>query len=456
MRKKTSVEELKDNSDKSDRALSENTNSNKRHNADDKFRIMIGSPKKGDPNEIKNKNFNEKSDHLKNIENSEQTHIESPIIKVTTGNPSIQDNEGPSKSNMNSDINSPTSKTNPVIKIKKPKQNNLNLIDSDASHGIDEDLGFSESHSPPQKSGIYEVGAVENPEQDRNLQSAHSFSGSVANDYSSIPSSFSDEISENAENLLLFKNRAEQTVEKNSQFTSSEKMADNEVQRNFKISHLDQKPIGDANMSMETSETHENYPNIFDIQPISSYTTTHQSFRRINDYPEEMTISRYDPLVELRNIAKLEANNFKDSLEETYFSPPVSPSKHHPLHYLKTAVYNEENYQRPEPKPKTKKVAREISLDNESELVEMEKDILNEFDESIFHYNSETKMYACPWEGCGKAFPSLSRIKRHYIIHTKLKPFKCLNKGCNRRFSRKDNMLQHYRVHCPFAHKKNS
>lgn len=59
--------------------------------------------------------------------------------------------------------------------------------------------------------------------------------------------------------------------------------------------------------------------------------------------------------------------------------------------------------------------------------------------------------YICPKKGCGKTFPSLSRIKRHYIIHTGAKPFVCLNSQCPKRFSRKDNMLQHYKTHCKFS-----
>lgn len=60
-------------------------------------------------------------------------------------------------------------------------------------------------------------------------------------------------------------------------------------------------------------------------------------------------------------------------------------------------------------------------------------------------------MYICPEKDCGKMFPSLSRVKRHYIIHTGAKPFKCLNARCPKKFSRKDNMLQHYKTHCKFS-----
>lgn len=73
-----------------------------------------------------------------------------------------------------------------------------------------------------------------------------------------------------------------------------------------------------------------------------------------------------------------------------------------------------------------------------------------DFENSMFLHKSKNgaKAYTCPYEGCGMELPTLSRIKRHYIVHTKLKPFKCLNKNCNKRFSRKDNMLQHYKIHC--------
>lgn len=55
--------------------------------------------------------------------------------------------------------------------------------------------------------------------------------------------------------------------------------------------------------------------------------------------------------------------------------------------------------------------------------------------------------FACSQPGCGKSFPSRSRLQRHLLVHTGLKPFACLYSGCNRKFSRRDNMLQHYRTH---------
>jgi hypothetical protein len=73
-----------------------------------------------------------------------------------------------------------------------------------------------------------------------------------------------------------------------------------------------------------------------------------------------------------------------------------------------------------------------------------------DFSDSLFNYRivDDVKSFICPHPGCKMELPSMSRIKRHYIVHTKLKPFKCLNVNCGKKFSRKDNMLQHFRIHC--------
>lgn len=199
----------------------------------------------------------------------------------------------------------------------------------------------------------------------------------------------------------------------------------------------------------------------FQIYPISSCTKTLNNFRR-TDMGEKYyqkgqsltSISHKDLLDELRSVAKHEARNLGDlynKTEEIYFQPPVSPSKH-PLQYLKDVVgsAHAEQYLA-EPKTKITRAKREICAEVDSDADQSSFKSFNDFDEDIFKFDLNNKMYTCPWDGCDKTFPSLSRIKRHYIIHTDIKPFKCQNPGCDRRFSRKDNMLQHYRVHCPFA-----
>lgn len=62
--------------------------------------------------------------------------------------------------------------------------------------------------------------------------------------------------------------------------------------------------------------------------------------------------------------------------------------------------------------------------------------------------NQDGRIYPCPFRHCDRVFPSLSRIKRHYVVHTNLKSFKCEHPKCGKRFSRRDNMKQHYRDSC--------
>ncbi|KAF7701693.1 Zinc finger C2H2 protein [Cucumispora dikerogammari] len=62
--------------------------------------------------------------------------------------------------------------------------------------------------------------------------------------------------------------------------------------------------------------------------------------------------------------------------------------------------------------------------------------------------HNNKKLFFCKAENCPVSFPTLSRIARHYIIHTGIKPYLCLRKACGRSFSRKDNMMQHYRNFC--------
>jgi len=162
----------------------------------------------------------------------------------------------------------------------------------------------------------------------------------------------------------------------------------------------------------------------------------HSDDTRTPDWEQE------DLLSELRMVARREARALQElpnAKDETYFRPPT-PVKQR-LEYIKEAKQERQRVKAPR-------------LESESSAIEVDSSgfkSFNDFDEDIFKFDQSTKMFNCPWEDCDKAFPSLSRIKRHYIIHTDIKPFKCLNPGCDRRFSRKDNMLQHCRVHCQFA-----
>ncbi|WEL38614.1 zinc finger domain-containing protein [Encephalitozoon hellem] len=96
--------------------------------------------------------------------------------------------------------------------------------------------------------------------------------------------------------------------------------------------------------------------------------------------------------------------------------------------------------------------SHEVSQED-SDAKEEKIESFADFETSMFPYKSKNgiKSYTCPYEGCTMELPTLSRIKRHYIVHTKLRPFKCLNKDCSKRFSRKDNMLQHYKIHCSYS-----
>lgn len=67
-----------------------------------------------------------------------------------------------------------------------------------------------------------------------------------------------------------------------------------------------------------------------------------------------------------------------------------------------------------------------------------------------YTFEKGERVYSCPQQQCPKTFPSLSRIRRHYIIHTGFKPYTCMSIGCGKSFSRKDNMLQHFKNHCQY------
>lgn len=90
--------------------------------------------------------------------------------------------------------------------------------------------------------------------------------------------------------------------------------------------------------------------------------------------------------------------------------------------------------------------------DSEGNSSETENDLFDlEFPCTV---KGNKKMYRCTFSGCSKEFPSLSRMRRHYIIHTGAKPFKCLSPKCHKSFSRRDNMIQHYKGHCSHGNRQ--
>lgn len=159
-------------------------------------------------------------------------------------------------------------------------------------------------------------------------------------------------------------------------------------------------------------------------------------------------VYKEDLMKDFKNIANQEIKGLEHITVDTaemVFSPPTFASKQ-PIEYLRDEI----KLRRSRTSIiKNKQRASEIAVDHDSANSNFRN--YNDLDENIFVLDPISKTYYCPWDSCDKSFPSLSRIKRHYIIHTDIKPFKCLNKGCNRDFSRKDNMLQHCRVHCPYA-----
>ncbi|WUR03518.1 zinc finger C2H2 protein [Vairimorpha necatrix] len=122
-----------------------------------------------------------------------------------------------------------------------------------------------------------------------------------------------------------------------------------------------------------------------------------------------------------------------------------------------------------EEKPRKKRecVARledDVSLDNvdednQAEVASTEEKFIrsySEFPNSMFATvdRNGVKMFCCAKADCDVEFRTISQIKRHYLIHTDLKPVKCKRSKCKKIFGRRDNMLYHYRNNCKYRKKK--
>lgn len=180
---------------------------------------------------------------------------------------------------------------------------------------------------------------------------------------------------------------------------------------------------------------------------------------RIGDLSNSNTIYKED-IDEIhgnrRYIERLPSNEERSTMIQ-------EQSKKTPLDYLIEEAQLEqrkmsrvESYEKEKTMRNKKETFNKLKL--QEEVLDEQLSQIEEFqkaDDSIFIVRIENgvRMYFCPQKNCKKKFPSLSRVKRHYIVHTGEKPYKCLNKSCQKTFSRKDNMLQHYRNHC-FISKK--
>lgn len=55
------------------------------------------------------------------------------------------------------------------------------------------------------------------------------------------------------------------------------------------------------------------------------------------------------------------------------------------------------------------------------------------------------KEFICSVDSCQKTFKDNSKLKRHMLVHTGIKPFRCLI--CNKTFSLDFNLKTHIRIH---------
>ena len=65
--------------------------------------------------------------------------------------------------------------------------------------------------------------------------------------------------------------------------------------------------------------------------------------------------------------------------------------------------------------------------------------------EQLFSVTGKPRRYPCPH--CGKTFPNNYEVKRHYMIHTGIKPHKC--QFCDRSFRQRPHLKAHISIHHP-------
>ena len=66
-----------------------------------------------------------------------------------------------------------------------------------------------------------------------------------------------------------------------------------------------------------------------------------------------------------------------------------------------------------------------------------------------FHWLSflGEKPYACPYEGCNKAYSNSSDRFKHVLTHRVDRPYSCKMPGCNKRYTDPSSLRKHIRAH---------
>ncbi|KAI5191753.1 hypothetical protein NEMIN01_1644 [Nematocida minor] len=157
--------------------------------------------------------------------------------------------------------------------------------------------------------------------------------------------------------------------------------------------------------------------------------------------------AKNSPNVKKRKAAKVASNKYLPDYEDSFEEWEQQDSRMIPFNILaKCAAKELKQLKRKKPEKENREQdSSEHASEGESEIMDIDFPCI---------VTGNKKIYRCTFHGCSKEFPSLSRMRRHYIIHTGAKPFKCLSAKCNKSFSRRDNMIQHYKGHCSHANTK--
>lgn len=241
--------------------------------------------------------------------------------------------------------------------------------------------------------------------------------------------------------------------EKNSLSTTTEnKKQENERMHNF----IHVTPIRKQDMH-KLSQKKSNFSNNTHIK-MHKYKLCAKSFRRIKnkcalDYLFEIINTEAEgldltppPSAKKYIINGFEQENIKKTTEYADFKRKKQKQKQ------KVKTHNSNDFKIKRSRGRPPVITPELaSSEYDEQGVKLDMIVGGiDFDDSLFKVIDidDKRFFGCPDDSCKKKFPSLSRAKRHYIVHTGHRPFKCKNKSCSKFFSRRDNMLQHERSHC--------